>query len=826
MDRGLLRFAFQLSLVSILTIVEFASARAECSGPHGDREKLLLGGTWRFIGSNTLIGAEAIDYDDSAWDSVQVPHTWDNVYGVTRYTNSWYRSHFTIPETASDKRIYLYFEGVFQVADVYVNAQYLGQHRGGYTRFSLEATSAINFRGDNVLAVKVSNANCSDCLPDGTPRLFKGYGGIYRKAWYLITNRYHVATTDYASSGIYITPSNIGADSADLAIATLVTNDDLIDRVLTVENTVTDADENPVLELQQDVFVPAGSTVGVTQNGTVVTPQLWSPSNPYLYNVHTHIWVDGAVTDAVDEHTGLRYYQLTLSDFTFNGSSLKLRGICKHQETEYSANAVSDAELIADWDNIQDLGVNFVRLAHYPHSELEYNLADQRGLLVWAENGQTNSGPPTANGDNINREMVYQNYNHPSIIFWSAGNESPGVPAVSQYALVLHNTDPSRPVVYASNGEFPSNVDFLFWNTYPGWYQGSMYDWNGFNLHWISESGAGMVIPTQNGDYFNTTYHVDSYEPEQYGALVNEVKFQDLFVTNPSHVPAFSTWVFREFSDNKYKGVINTKGFLTFSNYKKDIFYLYRSFLRPGVPLVRVIGPHYFLRVANPAGQGDIKVYSNAAGLTLTVNGVDQGTRANGSYHHPNGLVINNVFYWNDVLQLGRNDVVASDNAGNSDSVAVYYKADGEVMPNEDGAKVINVASSNVPAFFINVPLADQRPFYWDFDSSGDNSFDAVPAELRGPAGWIATRRQSDPAKTSNLSFDLTADADVYIMFTRQPSVPTWITDAGFTDAGVTGRWRDNSLRLVDYQLFKRSFTGGTHVALGSSSIDFVIIVK
>jgi hypothetical protein len=170
--------------------------------------------------------------------------------------------------------------------------------------------------------------------------------------------------------------------------------------------------------------------------------------------------------------------------------------------------------------------------------------------------------------------------------------------------------------------------------------------------------------------------------------------------------------------------------------------------------------------------------------------------------------------------------VVASDVAGNSDSAAVYYKADGEVMPNEDGAKVINVASNNVAAFFINVPLADQRPFYWDFDSDGDNSFDAVPAEVAGPAGWIATRRQSNPDKTSSISFDLTADADVYIMFTRQPSVPSWITDAGFTDTGVTGRWRDNSLRLVSYQLFKTSFTGGTHVGLGSSPIDFVIVVK
>src|SRR5262249_103273 len=174
----------------------------------------------------------------------------------------------------------------------------------------------------------------------------------------------------------------------------------------------------------------------------------------------------------------------------------------------------------------------------------------------------------------------------------------------------------------------------------------------------------------------------------------------------------------------------------------------------------------------------------------------------------------------------GSNGGTATDGAGNSDSGTVYYKANGQVMPNEDGAKVINVTSSNVPAFFINVPLADQRPFYRDFDASGDNSFDQVPAQLTGPAGWIATKRQSDPAKASNISFDLTADADVYIMFTRQASVPQWIFGAGFTNTGATGKWRTNALHLVDYQLFTRSYPAGTHVALGSSPIDFLIIVK
>ncbi len=101
-----------------------------------------------------------------------------------------------------------------------------------------------------------------------------------------------------------------------------------------------------------------------------------------------------------------------------------------------------------------------------------------------------------------------------------------------------------------------------------------------------------------------------------------------------------------------------------------------------------------------------------------------------------------------------------------------------------------------------------------------------VPQELSGPAGGIATKRQSDPAKTSSISFDLTADADVYIMFTQQASTPPWILKAGFSDTGATGRWRDNSIKLVPFQLYKRSFAGGTHVALGSSAIDFLIVVK
>ena len=718
------------------------------------------------------------------------------------------------------------FEGAFQVADVYVNGIHLGQHRGGYTRFIFDASSVVNFGGDNVLAVKVGNKDCADCLPDGNTRLFKGYGGLYRKAWIVKTSPYQVDTTDYASSGVYVTPSKVSAGSADISIKTMLRNSTGATKTFTVKNFLTDTNENDVLLLQRDVVVAANSSTSVTQTGTISNPHLWSGKSPYLYNVHANVWVDGVQADSVDEKIGFRFYQLTSSDFTLNGVSDKLRGVSKHQESEHNATAVSDAELIQDWDNISDLGANYVRLPHYPHAKLEYDQADQRGIMVWAENGQTNgtsTSQATANGSNITREMVYQNWNHPSIIFWSAGNESDGVPAVSQYALDIKNADASRPVVYASDGQTPSNVDFIWHNTYPGWYGGSLYDFTTTSLHWISESGAGMSLSTHTDDYFSTARTVDSYEPEEYGMLNNEVKVQALFVTKASNIPAFSNWAFRDFGDVKYKNHINAKGLLTFGNYKKDAYYLFKSFMRPDTPVVHVAGAHFWLRHT----AGNIKVYSNSPSITLTVNGSNKGSKTNGAYTQPNGLVVNYTFYWTSVLQTGKNTVVAVDGNGNTDSATLYYEGSGTAAPADSSALVKNVASSNAsnPAYYIDTSIRDQWPFYHSFDGHGDNSFDAVPSIVAG-AGWIATRRQSDSSLTSNLSFTLAANTDVYLMFTKQSSLPAWISAAGFVDTGVTGKWRNNDVKLVDYQLYKVSCSAGKNVSLGSSAIDFVVLVK
>ena len=312
-------------------------------------------------------------------------------------------------------------------------------------------------------------------------------------------------------------------------------------------------------------------------------------------------------------------------------------------------------------------------------------------------------------------------------------------------------------------------------------------------------------------------YTVNSYEPEDYGNLFNEVRFDDLS-RNPSHVSAYSGWAFRDISDVKYKNRLNSKGLITYAGYKKDIFYYFKS-LFGSAPVVHLVGSTYFLR-----GGADVKAYSNAAALTLTVNGTPAAALANNKYTHPNGTPIKNAFLWPNALRTGKNVLSVSDGVATTDTLTVYLLGAGP-WPAEPTAKVTNLTATSGQAYFIDAPISDQHPFYFDFDSTGDNTFDVVPAVVTG-ASWITTKRQSDATKRTDLAFDLPHGADVYVMFTKQATPPTWITGAGFVDTGAAGKWRDNSPALVDYALFKKTFAAGAHAALATTAIDYVVLVK
>ncbi|MEO7776961.1 MAG: glycoside hydrolase family 2 TIM barrel-domain containing protein, partial [Fibrobacteria bacterium] len=634
------------TLLPICLASAMAIHAARYAPPATDRAWTDLSGqVWKFAGSNSLTGAEAIGYDDASWQAVRVPHTWNTKVVRTTYTNAWYRTHVqgSSADTAGGKRYYLHFDGANANAEVYLNGTLLGRHQGGYTAFIFDATAARK-DGDNVLAVKVDNASFPGLPSNGNGWVH--YGGLFRKVRILATNRYSIDPTDFASPGVYISQSKVSSANANLSVRALLRNAGPAGKTFAVNLVVCDSTGEIVSTLRDSLAVPANADTALILNGSIATPHLWSLGKPYLYRIYAELWVDGAIKDMVALRTGFRAYQLTASAFTINGEQNFLRGAGLHGENEAAVNALDSLAIKKQFEVAQDMGMNFLRLVHYPHSSAAYNLADERGIGLSTENGlyQNQGDVRSAVRDDNTREMVMQNFNHPSILWWGAGNEDYYDPNTTRFAAVIKAADSTRPTVYASSGQKPPGTDFIFQNIYQGWYGGAIKDFPAGN-HWISESGAGGVTASHQ-DYKSLAFTVGTFEPEEYESLVLEHKFQYIFDTKPADVPLYAHWVLFDMGDSKYKG-LNTKGMFTAAGFPKDAAYLWKAKARPNDPLIRICGKHWYVRMATR----DVKIYSNRPSISLTVNGAGKGMKADGAYTNPSTAgVINDVFYFDSVL--------------------------------------------------------------------------------------------------------------------------------------------------------------------------------
>ena len=813
------------------------------------RTRTALSGSFRFRGTNDLVSAEAPTFDDSSWESITLPHTWDamaTASGAHRpfvaWSKAWYRTRFRTHRPGRS-RTYLYFEGVATIADVFVNGKKLGQHRGAFTRFVFDATDALAADGDNVLAVMVSNADAdtADTLPTQAIEhaYFDVYGGVYRKAFVIETDAVHVDPTDYASSGVYLTQTHVDATSAELRVDTVLRNGDTSAHPIEVLHRLVDREGHDVQVLHDTVTVVAGGRGRSTVSTKVPTPHLWGPKDPYLYRVVTELAVDGVVRDAVEERLGFRTFELSPNDFRVNGASMPLRGVSKHQETEAHQSAVTDDELIEDWNTLQELGVNFVRLVHYPHAELEYRLADERGVVVWAENGLTRGAPYSATGEQISRELVRQNYNHPSIAFFSAGNES--APdgdayatwrdAVVRYGKAIKEEDPTRPVVFASNSSFTDPaIDFIAHNLYEGWYGGAAWDFDADAkaLHFVTETG-GRAVSTQHTDYGAERLSLGTFEPEEYLQLITESHTQIAFRDEAASVPLYTWWVFRDFLlDGRPHGV-NDSGLVTYDGKRrKDSFYLLQSFLRPDFPVVHFASATHFVR--RGAASNGVKVYSNRKTLHLSINGEDVGARSNGDYRQ--GVhVVENVFFWDAPLHQGMNDLVASDGSGNEARASIYF-AGGDGLPARTSPVPIvsSLSSSNGknPAYFFDHAIEQDFPLFDEIDGTSDNTFAELPALVSG-ARPIVTARTSKVENLTDLTFRIDpsfASADVFVIAAAGAAPPPFVAAAGLVDAGVPCTVRDASMDRVRCNVFQKHVAGGTTIRIPGATLDYVVLVR
>jgi beta-galactosidase len=662
--------------------------------PASARADTIIDDGWRFFAGDAA-GAEAVDFDDAAWGAVTLPHTWNALDGEDggndyRRGAGWYRRHLpgSAPAlaAAAGARVYLQLDGASMVADVWVNGVHLGQHRGGFATCRFDATGSIRLDGDNVIAVKTDNSAVPDVPPLSADFTF--FGGLYRDVHLVVVDPLHVDLDDLGSPGVYLTPANVTADAADLSARVRVTNAGAAPETADVALDVVAADGALVARLTAAARVDAGATAEVVLTGTIATPHLWNGrGDPYLYTAYAVVararaFDAGAVTDVVAQPLGFRSFAVdAASGFSLNGRTLDLHGVNRHQDRLDMGWAITDREHDEDMALIVELGATAIRLAHYQHARHFYDLCDQRGLVVWAElplvNSVTDSAAFTDDAEQQLRELVRQNYNHPSVFFWSLANEQADTAAANTLLDALqalaHAEDPTRLTTLASDlgdaDPIGLHTDVVGFNKYYGWYTGTVAafaPWlDGFHANYparavaVSEYGAGAGIS------LHAAAPVIMDHTEEYQSAFHETYWQAL-AARPFVWGKFVWNMFDFASDGRNEGETpgrNDKGLVTYDRRtKKDAFYFYKASWS-SEPFVYITSRRFNPRTTATI---DVKVYSNVDTVALTVNGAAL----------PPVTAPNHVFTWAGVaLDVGDNRVEAdaTNGAGANATDAVVW---------------------------------------------------------------------------------------------------------------------------------------------------------
>ena len=415
------------------------------------RENTLLNSGWRFQ-SGDVTNAAKPDFDDGDWQAVSIPHNWgweEAQQGRGFYRGpGWYRRELNItPETG--KRYFVRFEAASSVADVYLNGEWLGQHRGAFGAFAFEITTNLSAAGTNLLAVRVSNAPEPDIAPLSGD--FSVYGGIYRPVHLIETAAENFTVTDHGSPGVAWLQTSVTKRRAVLDVTPQVSNGTLQKQALTLIANVFDAGGKLVAKSEQSVQLAPDVTAPYPLQVVVHNPHLWNGRlDPYLYQAVVELRSANGVVDSVMQPLGLRFYSVDPDKgFFLNGQPYHLHGVDRHQDRFNKGWAISEADQDEDIQLIKEMGCTVIRCAHYQHSDYFYSLCDQAGILVWAELPQVNEIHASARFEETSRnqllDLIRQNINHPSIFVWSLFNELwPGQPGPAPRIAGPENRRPRR----------------------------------------------------------------------------------------------------------------------------------------------------------------------------------------------------------------------------------------------------------------------------------------------------------------------------------------------------------------------------------------------
>ncbi len=666
------------------------------------RQTVELAQGWQFH-QGDLAGLPAALPVSEGWSPVSVPHTWNRIgyylpnsesrlhrkENINKYQGvAWYRLDFATPAGFTGKRAWLQFDAASRTAEVWLNGQRLGAHRGGFSRFRLDATAALKPGGTNTLLVKVDNtspaprSSTADTLPLRGD--FFIHGGLYRPVSLIATDPVHIDMLDAGGPGIYAATRSLGKEQALVDVRARLRNAGARAIRVTARLRLLNHVGAPVAEETRRLDLAKASGGEVAATLRVDNPHLWDgTADPYLHRLVVELVSPaGAVLDRKEQPFGIREVRIDPDKgFFLNGRPLRLKGVGYHQDREGKGWAVTPEDVEADVQIMREMGANSIRLTHYQHGQVIHDLADRYGMILWDEipfvSAWTLGGTPHAspelreNARQQLREMIRQNYNHPSVVTWGIanevdfGNSLPGflvsyegkmvppdpMPLLNELNTLAKAEDPTRPTVlatccegrlFASGVEVPivaGAADLGGANRYFGWYYGTPDDL-GPNLDAIRAKRPQQPLSvTEYGAGGALTIHTDNVlggpidsrgraQPEEYESHIHERNWETL----ASKPYLWGTWLWNSFdfaTTVRNEGDaqdINTKGLVTYDRQvRKDAYYFYKANWTE-TPTVHITGRRY---VDRAYAVTPVKVYSNASHTELLLNGQSLGVRAN-----------------------------------------------------------------------------------------------------------------------------------------------------------------------------------------------------
>lgn len=646
-------------------------------------------------------------FEAKAWQQVDLPHTWnsEDVMDLTpgyRRDASWYKKTLKVETIDANSEYFLYFEGVNISSEVYVNGKLAKKHVGGYIGFEVPITSFIN-QGSNVILVRVDNGYDPQVIPSQKSDFFI-YGGITRDVWFKKVNKTHI-------SNVKISTPNVSKKSAE-ALFNVALNQELpegnYDLVFDIKDPRGLTIYNKSYKAKKDLNL----TVKINK------PRLWHVDNPNLYTLTLTLAQNGETVDVQTEKYGYRWFEFAdYGPFYLNGKRLLLRGTHRHEEHAGYGAAMPNELHRRDIEQIKEMGGNFVRLGHYPQDPEVYKACDELGILVWDElpwcRGGVGDDAWKQNTKRMLKQIITQNYNHPSVIIWSLGNEIYWLPDfedggntdkinrfLNELNELAHSLDPSRKTAIRKYYAGADIVDVFSPSIWSGWYSGVYKSYEK-----ALESSLKKYPHFLHMEYGGSSHvgrHTEqpitgdgTINPDEWEEAINQVEVKniaksgdwsenyivDLFDwhlrVSESHekFAGSAQWAFKDFgtplrpeNDIPY---VNQKGLVDREGNPKDAFYVFKSYWSND-PFI-YIESHTWTERSGPEGkERNLSVYSNLKEVELFQDGQSLGKKKRNMKLFP-ACGLN----WDIVFQEGDNELLAvgEDAMGNrvEDKLIVNY---------------------------------------------------------------------------------------------------------------------------------------------------------